>query len=172
LCQQPCERQLRRGAALFGGERADGLDDPQVGFDVVPGEARIGPPEVLRIQLLAAADASREESPAERAVGEEGGADVAARGEHALLRISRPQRILALDRGDGVQRRGPLQRSRRHFGQADRADLALLHQIGERADRILERRLLEIEPMDVVQVDRFDLQAPERRVAGRANVRG
>ena len=53
---------------------------------------------------------------------------------------------IGCDRGGAAQRRGA------DFGQADRADLARLNRIGERADRLLDRRL-RVEPVEVVEVD-------------------
>src|SRR3954471_8247966 len=57
------------------------------------------------------------------------------------------------------------------LGEPEVADLALLHELGHRADRLLDRRL-GVDAVLVVEVDRVDAEALERRLARLAHVVG
>ena len=55
------------------------------------------------------------------------------------------------------------------LGQADVADLPLLHQLGHAADRLLDRRV-GIDPVLVEEVDRVDAEPLQRAFAGAARI--
>src|SRR5688572_8329302 len=57
-----------------------------------------------------------------------------------------------------------LESDRANFGEPEMAYLAGAHQLGHGADRILDRHP-GIEPMQVVQVDRFDSESLQTRIA-------
>ena len=67
---------------------------------------------------------------------------------------------------DGVR---AANRVRSGLGEPEVAHLALLHELGHCADRLLDRRL-EVDAVLVVEVDRVDAEALQRRLAGRADV--
>ncbi len=58
-----------------------------------------------------------------------------------VLGIAAPERVLGLQRGDRVDRVGAADRLRRRLGEAEVAHLALLDQLGHRADGLLDRHL-------------------------------
>ena len=60
-------------------------------------------------------------------------------------------------------------RVRRGLGEPEVPHLALLDELGHRADGVLDRRL-GIDPVLVVEVDRVHAEALQRRLAGRADV--
>ena len=58
---------------------------------------------------------------------------------------------------------------RSRLGETEMAHLALAHEVGHGADRILDRRL-RIDPVLVVEIDRVDLEPLQARFAGLAHV--
>ena len=89
----------------------------------------------------------------------------------SCLRIASPERILGLQRGDGMHAMRAPNGARRRFGKAEIAHFALLHQIRHGADRVFNRRF-RVHAMLVVKIDHFHVQALERSLAARANIFG
>src|SRR3954465_14141281 len=55
------------------------------------------------------------------------------------------------------------------FGESDVAHLARAHELGHRADGVLDRSI-SVDPVLVVEIDGVDTQSLERRFAGLPNV--
>ena len=87
------------------------------------------------------------------------------------FQVAGPQRPLALQRGDGVDGDGAADRGGRRLRQPEVADLALLHQLGHRADRVLDRHP-PVDPVLVVQVDHVDAQPAQAGLRAGADVLG
>ena len=128
------------------------LDQLQVALEVLALEARAVAAEVVLGQVLARAEAAGEEAAAERAVGDEADPQLAQGRQDLVLGIAAPERVLGLQRRDRMGRVGAADRLRRRLGEAEVAHLALLDQLGHRADRLLDRHL-GIDPVLVVEVD-------------------
>eukprot|EP01034_Spumella_vulgaris_P030494 gene30494-37719_t len=92
-------------------------------------------------------------------------AQLTARFEHSDFRVARPQRILGLQCSDGVHRMRAAQRGSRHFRQADAADLARAHQVGQRAHTVFNGHTL-VPAVQVVQVNHIGLQTAQAHVVG------
>src|ERR1700759_2656313 len=60
---------------------------------------------------------------------------------------------------------------RRGFGESDVANLAFFYQVCHRADRFFDRRV-GIDAVQVIKVDRIDVEAAEARFAGLPNIFG
>ena len=90
-------------------------------------------------------------------------------GRISVLDVPLPQRVLGLQRGDRMDGVRAANRRRRRLGQSEVAHLAGLHELGHRADGLLDRRL-RVDAVLVVEVDVVDAQALQRGVAGRAHV--
>ena len=56
------------------------------------------------------------------------------------------------------------------LGQAEMAHLTGGHEFGHRADRFLDRHA-RVEPVQIVQIDRFDTETAQAALAGLAHVR-
>ena len=80
---------------------------------------------------------------------------------HVGLEVALPEGILALERGDRVHRVRPPDGLDARLRQAEEARLALRHQVGHRADDVLDRDL-RVYPVLVQQVDPVGLEPPER----------
>ena len=80
-----------------------------------------------------------QESAAERAVGDEPDAELAHGRQDLVLRVAAPERVFRLERGDRVHGRRPADRRRRRLRKPEVAHLSRLHQLGHRADGLLDR---------------------------------
>src|SRR5262249_51342199 len=109
-------------------------------------------------------DLAAEEAAAERAVGDEADAELAAGGEDAVFRIAAPQRVLALQRRDRMDLAGAAHGLDARFGEAEIADLSFLHELRHRADRVLDRRLW-IDAVLVIEIDHVDAEALQAALA-------
>src|SRR5665811_2633438 len=78
-------------------------------------------------------------------------------------------RILGLNCRDRVYRVGTADRLGARLREADVADLAGVHELGHRSDRVLDRRL-GVDAVLVVEVDVIDAEAAERSVARAVHV--
>src|SRR5690606_24601114 len=137
----PGERQLAGRHALLARDLLDLGDQLQVAREVLALEARREAPVVVGREVLEAAELAGEEAAPERAVGDEADPELPARGEHAVLGITGPQRVLALERADRVHRAGAPQRLDAGLREPEEAHLARLHQLRHRAHRLLDGRL-------------------------------
>ena len=147
----------------------DGIDDRQIFRHVFGRIARIVAPPVMRGQIIETAYTPRQKPPAERAVRHEADAMLATGGKDVVLDIALPDRIFALQRGDRMDFRGAAHGLGGGFGEADVADLALLHQLGHAAHGLLDRHV-GIDAVLIEQVDGVDAQPPQRALAGAAGV--
>src|SRR5579859_6688304 len=75
-------------------------------------------------QLVQGTEIAREETAAERAVGDKSNTQLATCGQHAALRLPRPQGIFTLHCRYRMHRAGSPQRLDAAFGQADMTELA------------------------------------------------
>ena len=157
--------------ALLRRDRLDLRDELEVPPQVLFLEAGAAPSEVRFVQVVHRPDPAAEEAAPERAVRDEADPELAHGRKNLRLRVARPERVLGLKRRDRVDGVGAPDRRRRRLGEAEVAHLPLLHELRHRADRLLDRRL-QVDPVLVVEVDRLDSETTERRLAGRANVRG
>ncbi len=99
----------------------------------------------------------------ERGEGHEADAEGAAGVEHAVgLGVAGPERIFALDGGDGVGGMRPLQRLGAGFGEAERADLPSFTMLGHGADRLLDRHG-GIDAVLVKEIDDLNVEPLQRR---------
>src|SRR5450830_1053276 len=171
LVQHPSQSKLSGRHALLGGERLEALHELAVAAEVVALETWVTGAEIALVaHVVGRAEAAREEAAPDRGVGHEADAELAHGREQALLRVARPERVLGLQRRDGVHRVSTADRLWRGLGQADVADLARLHELGHRTHGLLDRDLL-VHTVLVVQVDVLHAEALERGVAGRVHVR-
>jgi hypothetical protein len=83
--------------------------------------------------------------------------------EQLALGIAGPERVLGLHGGDRVGLLGGEQLLGGRVRDADVADVALAHQLGHRADALLDRHR-GVREMQVPEVDDFDVQAPQARL--------
>ena len=144
----------------------DPRDELEVLLEVLALEARRVAAEVVRREVVELLDLAGEKAAAERAVRDEADAELATRREDAVLRIARPQRVLGLQRGDRMDLARAAQRLDAGLRQAEVADLAGLHEVGHRADRVLDRRA-RVDAVLVVEVDVIDAEPLQARVARR-----
>src|SRR5436189_2983207 len=120
----PRQRELRGRALLLDRDLLDVAEQLEVLGEVLPLEPRRAPAPVVGGEVLESLDLAGEESPPERAVGDEADAQLAARGKRPVLHVAAPQRVLALEGGDGMDPAGAPLRLGSRLRQAEVAHLA------------------------------------------------
>ena len=158
LGEQPGQRDLRRRGTHFRGNGLDLVDDAQIALEVLAREARVGLAPVVVRELLGRTDIAGEKAVAERRVGNESDAQLAQQRQQFGFRVTGPQRVLGLQRGDRMHRVGAADRGGASLGQADVADLAFCDKISEGTDGVLDRRV-RVDTVLVVQVDVISARA-------------
>ncbi len=170
--EHPGERELPWGDALLRRELLDALGEREVPLQVLAGEARAVAAEVALVELLGRAEAPRQEAASERRVGDQADAELLERSGITSCSMSRVHSEYSLcTRGDRVHGVRAADRLGRGLGEAEVANLALLHELGHRADGLLDRRV-GVHAVLVVEVDVVGPQPPQRGLAGGAHVLG
>ena len=105
LRQHPRERELGRRALLPPRDLLDVRHQVEVLLEVVALEARGVPAVVVGREVVEGAEPAGEEAAAQRAVGDEADAELAAERQDLVLGVARPERVLGLERGDRVNSR-------------------------------------------------------------------
>src|SRR5207247_1738384 len=137
--EQPRERDLRRFRTAPGGDRFQRLDELEVALEIAGLEARLLAADVVRGDVLDFPDVAGEEPAPERRVGDEADAELAACGKDLVLDVARPERILRLERGDGMHLVRAAKRIRPRLGKPEISHLAGLDELRHRAHRLLDR---------------------------------
>ena len=114
-------------------------------------------------------DLAREEALAQRAERNEADPEFLERRQHLLLRLSPPQRVFALERGDRLDRVRAADRLHACFGQAEVLDLAFLDQVLHRAGHVFDRHV-RIDAVLIEQIDALDLEPLERGLGDLSDV--
>ncbi len=158
--RHPGNRRLRHADAFGVGDLAQRFDQGEVRIDVITLEARAERPEIATgggALLPVAAD----ETTREHAVGRDGDAAFADHGQDRLLDAAGDQRILDLQVADRVDSRSAPDRLDADLREADVADIAGLHHVGDRPHRLLDRHA-RIKPRRPVDIDVVKPQALQR----------
>src|SRR4249920_1136262 len=104
LREQPRERDLRWRRLLLLGERLQPRDKSEVRAPVLLAESRNCVSEVSRIEGSGVVDLAGQKPLAERAERHEADAQLFQGRQDLLLRLAPPQGVLALQRGDWLDR--------------------------------------------------------------------
>src|SRR5271168_275880 len=169
LREHPRERELARRDLFLVRDLLDPIDDLEILLDIFALEARREPPSHI-VSRQIAEGAAQKPAP-ERAERHESNPEFAQRGNHVVLVVAGPERILRLERGYRMSRMRPADSFHAGLGEAEKTHFTLAHQVRHRANRLLDRHLL-IHAMLVIEIDMIDAEALERRVAGGAHVLG
>ena len=155
---------MRRAATGLLSQRVVGRQQLEVGGVVVWRKARHGAADVLGVK---AGNVQRTTQKATRhwTEGHKSHPQLSAGLQHRNFRVARPQGILRLQSCDRMLRMRPAQSGGRHFGQANGANLARTHQIGQRPYALFDGHLF-VPTVQVVQVDHIGLQASKCVFAG------
>src|SRR5204863_1414500 len=96
LRQQPRERDLCGRRLLPFGERGQPLDEREIRFPVLRGEARDDIAKVVAVERRRLVNLPRQKALTERAERDEPDAQLLERWQHRLLRFPPPEGVLAL----------------------------------------------------------------------------
>jgi len=169
--EDPREGDLRRLGVPALRDLLHLRDEREVLREVLALEARRRAPVVALREIREAAIPPREEPAPERAVCDEPDPELAARGEDGRLDVAREERVLALERRDRVDATRAPERLGRGLREADPPDLPFPHETRHRANGLLYRRR-GVDPMEVIEVDRVDVEPLQAPLARRADVIG
>ena len=169
--EHPGQGELRRAAALGGGQLLQAGDQRQVVADVLGLETRHAAPEVGGAEASGIGDGAGQEAAAERAVGDEADVELGAQVEQRVLRVPRPQGVLGLQRRQRMDGVCAADGGGDRLADSESADLALGDQPGHGAHGVLDRHR-RVDSMDVVEVDDVHPEAAQARLARLRHVLG
>jgi len=171
LREQPGERDLRGRGLLVLRDGLKQIHETLIGFAVLRRESRDGAAEILGIEFGVLVDLPGEEASAERAEGNESDSEFFERGKNFLFRLTPPERVLTLERRDGLNFVRAADGSHACFGEAEVLHLALLDQIPDGAGDVFDGNI-GIHAVLVEEVYDVGLEALERGVGDFADVLG
>src|ERR1700756_3346263 len=161
LRKQPGQRDLRRRSLLLLREGTDQVNQSLVRFTILRAEPWNGVTKVRTIELRLRVDLPCQEALSQRAERNEPDPKFFQRGHHCLFRLSPEQRVLALQRGDGLNRVGAADGLRARFREAEVFYFALLNQFLHCSRHLFDRHI-QVDTVLIEQIDRIHLQSPER----------
>jgi hypothetical protein len=106
----------------LGGDRFDRRGDTQVVLGILPCEPRVVRPPVALLELIRRTNRPGEKTAAKRGEGDEPDTELTRHRQHLGLGVARPQGVLGLQRGDGVDGTGAPDRGSAGLGQANLPD--------------------------------------------------
>ena len=171
LSEEPGERDLRRRRIFPCRERLQPLDEGEIGFSILFGEPRHDVSEIGGIERRRVVDLSREKTFPKRAEGHQTDAQLLEGRQHLALGFSPPQRVLALQRGDRLDRVGATNRLHAGLGEAEMLDLAFANQIADRARDVFDRHVRDRRDADRSRSIRSVLSRFKRCLSHLADVR-
>ena len=160
-----------RASRPCGPDRAEKVDEGLVRLPGLGREPREPASEVAAVERRAGVHLPREEAPPERAERDEADPELLERRHHLRFGFSRPQRVLALERGDGLDHVRAADGLRRRLREAEVFDLALLDQIEDGARDVLDRHI-RVDTVLIEQIDRLDAQPSQRSIRDLSDVLG
>ena len=160
---------MPRGHGLPRGQLAHRFGGSHVRVEVRAPIPRIAAAEIARRVLLGTLHIPGEEAAAERRERHEADAELAQQRDDTRFEVALPQRVLALERRDRVHGVGAADRILASLGEAEEADLPLAHELGHRADDVLDRHS-RVHAVLIEQVDPVGGEAAERALDGFADV--
>src|SRR6185295_303883 len=167
----PCERKLPRRHSLLASNFVYSLNQLEILREALASEPRRVAAVIISGEIIEALDLTRQESAAERTVGNKANPKLANRLEDLIFRIAAPQRILGLKRADRMHRVRSSDRFRSRLAQAEVSHLARLNQLRHCADGIFDRNA-RIDTMLIIEIDTIDAESSKRRIASFAHVFG
>jgi hypothetical protein len=169
LRQHPRERELRSGASFLASHLFDAGCEVDVALKVLALKSRRVSPHIVGRKIFIALDLAGEKTASERAIRNEADAQFAANIEDAVLGIARPKGIFVLQGGDWMHCMSATHRLGAWLGHAQVTDLAFLDELFHCADRVFDG-CFGIDAMLVIEVDIIDVEPPQARFAGAADI--
>ncbi len=147
----PGDRDLRNADTALLGNRAQGIHEGKVTFDVALLEPRRERAEVA-FAGIAGLPVSAEQPASEHAVSGDCDAEFAAGRQDIRFDAARQQRVFDLQVTDRMHGSSTTDRIRTDFRESDVAHISRLDHVGDRADRVLDRHV-GIESRRAVDID-------------------
>src|SRR6478752_1396579 len=165
LCQEPCERETCRTTSMCFGNRSHHVEDLPGSLFVHAGKTEVSASRIRGL-LVRPAELAGKQAASQRTPHEQADLFVFEQGNDLPFEIAARDRVISLKRVESGQ--VPEFGDAEGFGDfpglpvgaADVANLSLLHQGVESANRLIDRSH-GIDAMDLVQVDMVGLQTAE-----------
>ena len=174
LGEDPGQRDLGGRCGVLVGVVADQVDERLVGASVLFGEAweriRVGA-GVAVAEGGVGGDGAGQEALAERAERHEADAELVERGDDLVFGFAPPQRVLALQGGDGLDGVGASDRAGARFGESEVADLAGGDEVADGAGDVFDGDV-GVDAVLVEEVDVVGAEPPEGVVGDLADAFG
>src|SRR5256885_2030240 len=161
LREQPCKRNLRRRYFLFLRKITNQVNYSLVRLAVFRREARNDVAKVVLVELSVVVDLAGEEAFPQWTEWNESDAKFLQRRDDFRFRLPEPQRIFALQRGDGLNGVRAADGFCARFRESEMFYLALLDEILHRASDVFDGHV-RIDAVLIKQVNDAGLQAFER----------
>jgi hypothetical protein len=162
FCASSQASAICAGVAFFPcGDLGQQIDQRLIRLPVLRREARDRVAEVGAVERGRLVDLPREEPLAERAEGHEADPELLEGRKDLRLRLSPPQRIFALERGDRLDGVCATDGLYARLGQPEVFDLAFPDQVPHRPRHVLDRHV-RVHAVLVVEVDRLDPEPLQR----------
>lgn len=126
---------------MASGDGREELDEHSVRSSGLGSEPRDGVAEVRLVEAGALVDAAGEEPFAEGTEGDETDAQLLEDSENLVLGLAPPQRVLALEGGNGLDSMGTANGRHAGFREPEEADLALTDELVHRTSDVFDRHL-------------------------------
>ena len=170
LSKHPSKRELGRRAALSLCEVLHMGCKLKIALEGLSLEARIRVPPVIIGKIGWLLYRAREETAPKRTVRHEADAQLTTRRKRSVaLDITRPKRVLALQRGNRMHRVRFSQSADARFRKAESTHFARANQLRHRTDSFLNGNS-RINPVLIIEIDRIDPQAAKTSVARLSHV--
>ncbi len=171
LRQNPRERDLSRSRILLLRKTADQVYQRLVRLAIFFVETWHSVAEVVRVKLRFFSDFAREKSLAERAERDEADSEFFQCGQDLLFRLSPPQGVFALQRGDRLHGMCTANRSHTCFRESEVLHFVRANQVFHRTRHVLNRHV-GINAVLIKEVDHLGSEAFQRGIGHLLDVLG
>src|SRR5579864_7650993 len=161
LGQNPSQRDLSRRCLFLLRELADHVNYGLIRFSVLGREARHGVAEIRLVELRIFFDRSSQEALAQRAEWNKSDPKLFQCRQNCLFRLAPPKRVLALERGDRLDRVRAADDLHSCLGESEVLHLALLNQVLHGPSHIFDRNI-RVYAVLIKQIDDIRPEALER----------
>src|SRR5271169_963566 len=161
LGEQPCERYLRRGRLLPLCDLAEQIHQGLIRFEGLRCKTRQRAAEVGFVELGVFVHLPRQETLAERAIGNKTDSEFLEGRQYFRFGASRPQRVFALDCSDGLDSMSAPNGFCSRFRKSEVFDLTFLNQVLYGSGHVFDGHV-RVDSVLIEQVDGIDLEALNR----------
>src|SRR5262249_2565728 len=171
LRKEPGKRDLGGRGLLLHGNRLQPFDQDLIRLPCLGSETRQAISEITLRERGVLIELASQKAPAEWTEWNETNAELLACRQHFPFRLAPPQRVLALQRSDGMHRVGATYGLHSGFGEAEMPDFTLTDQILDGSGDVFHGNV-RVNTMLIEQIDPVSLQPLQGSICYSADVLG